>query len=272
MTGGVFATFVVVFREALEVSLILGIILTVLSRLNARRYYSHILFSALAALALSFFVGNWLATLAEAAQEQAKGLIEGFVSLFAAAVLTYMFFWMESQARMIKSDIQAKVETALSMKDDAAMASLAFFAVLREGAETVLFLKAVAIQSGGTASWTGGLAGCGLAVAIVALIFGGGKKIPLRPLFRGTGFLVLLMAAGLLAYGIHELEEAKAIPALVYPLYNMNGILNEKKGLGSFLKALFGYNGNPSLTEFAAYWSYLAIVLFSAFRREKKAA
>lgn len=270
MGGTVFATFLVVFREALEVSLILGIIMTVLTRLNARRYYGHVLFSSIVALALSFAVGNWLATLADSAQERAQELIEGFVSLFAAAVLTYMFFWMESQAKKIKSDLEARVETALSARDDMAIVSLAFFAVLREGAETVLFLKAVAIQSGGSASWIGGLSGCGLAVAIVALIFAGGKKIPIRPLFRITGFLIVLMAAGLLAYGIHELEEAKAIPAFVYPLYNMNGILNEKGILGSFLKALFGYNGNPSLTEFAAYWSYLALVLGVSSRRAKK--
>ncbi len=270
MSGTVFATFVVVFREALEVCLVLGIIMTVLTRLNARRYYAHVLFSALAALVLSLVVGNWLASLAGSTQERAQELIEGFVSLIAAAVLTYMFFWMESQARSIKPDIEAKIETALSDRDDLAIVSLAFFAVLREGAETVLFLKAVAIQSGGSASWVGGLSGCGLAAAIVALIFIGGKKIPLRPLFRWTGFLIVLMAAGLLAYGIHELEEAKVIPAIVYPLYNINGILNDKEGLGVFLKALFGYNGNPSLTEFAAYWSYLALVLTVSLAPKKR--
>ncbi len=269
MSGTVFATFVVVFREALEVSLVLGIILTLLTRLNARRYYTHVFFSALAALIFSFVVGTWLSSLAEASQEKAQALIEGSVSLIAAAVLTYMFFWMESQAKTIKSGIESRIETALSIRDDLAIVSLAFFAVLREGAETVLFLKAVAIQSGESASWLGGLSGCGLAVAIVCLIFVGGRQIPLRPLFRGTGFLIVLMAAGLLAYGIHELEEAKAIPAIIYPLYNINGILNDKEGIGVFLKALFGYNGNPSLTEFLAYWSYFGLVLAAAFRRSR---
>jgi high-affinity iron transporter len=271
--GAVFATFIVVFREALEAGLILGIILTVLARLNGRRYFSHVLASAGAAIALSVVLGLWLSGLAEAMQDKAQEVLEGVLSLIAAGVLTYMFFWMDSQARKIKSDIESKVETAVTAKDDFAMASLAFFAVLREGAETVLFLKAVAIQSGGGVSWAGGLAGCGLAVGIVTAIFAGGRKIPLRPLFRWTGVLILVMAAGLLAYGIHELEEAGWIPPVIYPLYNVNGVLNEKEGVGAFLKALFGYNGNPSLVEVIAYWTYLSCVVgLSALRRRRSAS
>lgn len=268
--GVVFATFVVVFREALEASLILGILFTVLARLNARRYFSHVVLSAAAAVGLSVFLGLWLSGLADSTQEKAQEIIEGIVSLVAAAVLTYMFFWMESQARKIQSDIESRVQSALTARDDIAMVSLSFFAVLREGAETVLFLKAVSIQSGAGVSWAGGVVGGVSAVAVVTAIFAWGKKVPLRPLFRATGILILFMAAGLLAYGIHELEEAGWIPPVVYPLYNVNHILSEKEGIGSFLKALFGYNGNPSLVEVTAYWTYLTAVIGSAFFAGKK--
>lgn len=269
--GAMFATFIVVFREALEASLILGIILTLLARLGAKRYFSHVIFSALVAVALSLAVGAWLSSLAESRQEKIQQIIEGTISLVACAVLTYMFFWMEKQARLIKSELEQKVETALSARDGAAMISLSFFAVFREGAETVLFLKAVAIQSGGTASWIGGLSGIGLAAFLASFLFIGGKRVPLRTLFRGTGFLILLMAAGLLAYGIHELEEVGWVPPVIDPVWNINSILNEKEGLGSFLKALFGYNGNPSLTEVLSYWTYLAAVGFAALKKEKSA-
>ncbi len=270
--GTVFATFVIVFREALEASLIVGIILTLLNRLKAHRYYSHVIGSSAAAIVLSVLVGMWLASLASSAQDTAGKIIEGLISLAAAAVLTYMFFWMERQARLIKNEIEQKVETALSQKDDWAMMSLAFFAVLREGAETVLFLKAVSLQSGGGVSWAGGLSGLGLALAITGTLFIGGKKVPLKQLFRFTGFVIVLMAAGLLAYGIHELEEVGWIPQLIYPLYNINPILNEKEGLGSFLKALFGYNGNPSLTEVIAYWAFLLWIARSVFTRRREGA
>lgn len=267
--GAVFATFIVVFREALEASLIVGIILTVLVRLGARQYVSHVLLSVLAALLLSFGAGQWLAGMAASDQKNVQRLIEGVISLIAAGVLTYMFFWMEGQSRKIKCNIETKIGAALSAKNYYALISLPFFAVFREGAETVLFLKAVSIQSGGQVSTVGGVSGCFVAVALVTLIFIGGKRVPLAPLFRVTGLLILFMAAGLLAYGIHELEEAHVIPQILYPLYNINHLLNEKEGLGAFMKALFGYNGNPSLTEVAAYWTYFGVVAFAVFKKKK---
>lgn len=270
--GAVFATFVVVFREALEAGLIIGIILTVLARQKAHHhYFSTIIASSAAALVLSFVAGNWIAGLADSAQDKVQQIIEGAISLVASAVLTYMFFWMERQARYLKSELQSKVEVALTNRDYVAMVALPFFAVFREGAETVLFLKAVAIQSGGSVSWQGGVTGFLAAAAITTAIFVWGKRVPLKPLFRGTGFFILLIAAGLLAYGIHELEEAGFVPQFIYPLYNINPILNEKEGIGSFLKAIFGYNGNPSLTEVVSYWTYIAVVLAVFFKREKEA-
>lgn len=262
MSGVVLSTFIVVFREALEAGLIIGIILTLLSRMNAARYIKHVLAGVLAALLLSWGLGNWLSSLAESSQETMGPLIEGVISLAACVVLTYMFFWMEKQARYLKSDIEVRMETALSTRDHAAFVSLPFFAVLREGAETVLFLKAVSFQSGGSVSWAGGLAGAGLAVVVSVFIFLGGKKVPVRLLFRATGFLIIFIAAGLLGYGLHELGEIGWVPVGIEHLYDMNHILNEKTGFGSFLKALFGYNGNPSLTETAAYWAYLGVMIY----------
>ncbi|MBI4433081.1 MAG: FTR1 family iron permease [Candidatus Omnitrophica bacterium] len=268
MGGEVFSTFVVVFREALEAGLIVGILLSVLGKLGASRYEKHVWGSVLAALAASVLAGWALAGFTDSVQDQAQKIIEGVISLLAAGVLTTMFFWMEKQGRRIKSDLEARVETALSKKDDVAIVSLAFFAVFREGVETVLFLKAVAIQNGGAVSWQGGLTGLGLAFLISLAIFAGGQKVPLRLLFRLTGVLILLMAAGLLAYGVHELEEARWIPSFIYPLYNINSVLNEKTGVGSFLKALFGYNGNPSLTETIVYWFYWAAMGWHLFRQK----
>lgn len=264
------ATFLVVFREALEASLIVGIILTLLARLKAQRYFSHVFASTLAAILISIGTGLWIRTLTEATQGKMEKLIEGVISLVAASVLTYMVFWMDKQGRRMKSEIETKVETALSRNDYLAMITLPFFAVFREGAETVLFLKAISLQAGGAVSFWGGVWGFALAVAIVTLIFLGGKKIPLRTLFRGTGLLILVIAAGLVAYGVHELEEIKWVNPIIYPVWNINPVLNEKEGVGSFLKALFGYNGNPSLTEVLVYWGYLGGVLFLLKKRKNE--
>lgn len=267
MEATIVSTFLVVFRETLEASLIVGIILTLLTRLGTRRYFSHVFGSTFAAILTSIGAGLWMMTLTQSAQGEMEKLIEGVISLVAASVLTYMVFWMDKQGRRMKSEIETKVETALSRNDYLVMITLPFFAVFREGAETVLFLKAISLQGGGAVSFWGGIWGFSLAVAIVVLIFFWGKKIPLRAFFRGTGLLILLIAAGLLAYGAHELEEIGWIHPIIDPVWNINHILNEKRGIGSFLKALFGYNGNPSLTEVLAYWSYLGGVLFLLMRR-----
>ena len=267
--GTLMATLVVVFRETLEAGLIVGIILTVLARLRAMRYAKHVWASVGLAVGLSIAVGWILSLLTQTTQGQWEKIIEGVISLVACGVLTHMVFWMDRQAKRIRPEIETRVESAVSHQELVVIAMLAFLAVLREGAETVLFLKAVAIQSGGSASLSGGLLGGTLALGVTAAIFVGGKKVPLKPLFRYTGFLLLLIAAGMLAYGIHELQELGWIPELVYPVWNINHILNEKEGIGSFLKALFGYNGNPSLIEVIGYLAYLLGVGW-ALRRSKE--
>ena len=251
------ATLVIVFRETLEAGLIVGIVLTVLARLKAWRYSGYVWASVAVAVAASFLVGWVLSVSTESVQGRWETIIEGVISLVACGVLTYMVFWMDKQGKRIKPEIEHKMEDAVSRRELVAIIMLPFLSVFREGAETVLFLKGVAYQSGAAASWLGGLLGAGLAVGVTAAIFVGGRKIQLKALFRSTGVVLLLIAAGLLAYGIHELQELGWIPMIVYPVWDINPILNEKEGFGAFMKALFGYNGNPSLIEVIAYLSYI---------------
>ncbi|MBI4398355.1 MAG: FTR1 family protein [Candidatus Omnitrophica bacterium] len=264
-----FSTFLVVFREALEASLIVGIILTVLAKLKDTRYIPHVIVSSLlavfASLAIGFLTFNYFASI----KGDIKTWIEAVVSVLASGVLTYMVVWMDSQARKIRSDIELKMETALSREDLFMILAMPFLAVFREGAETVLFLSAIATQSGSSVSFAGALGGLTLGVFIVCGIFAGGKKIPLRPLFKVSGILLVFMAAGLLAYGIHEFHELGVIPEGIKEVWNINHIVSDKKGVGVFLKALFGYNGNPSLVEVSAYLIYFAGIVW--FLRSRKA-
>jgi len=269
--GTVAATFLIVFREGLEASLIVGIILTALARLNRHRYFPHVIVSTIIAIFASVLAGMGLMSLSESAQGNWEKVIEGTISLVACGVLTYMVFWMAKQARRIKSDLEARVEDVVTSGEFFAIVSLPFLSVFREGAETVLFLNAVSIQSSGSVSFWGGFFGLALAVAISVSVFMGARKIALRPFFKYTGYFILLIAAGLLAYGIHELQELGWIPMVVYPVWNINSILNEREGIGVFLKSLFGYNGNPSLIEVAAYASYLILIPLLLAKREKRA-
>ncbi len=260
--GAIFTTFIIMFRETLEASLVIGIILTVLARMHQKKYFIHVFVSSFVAIGVSIMAGIGLMSLTESAKGGAEKLIEGGISLIACGILTYMVFWMNSQSKKIKGTIESKMEVAITHSEYMAIVSLPFFAIFREGAETVLFLTAMSARNSNAVSAVGGLAGFALAVFIAAAIFMGGKRVPVRKLFRVSGAFLLLIAAGLLAYGIHELQEIHLIPEIHAPVWNINHILNEKQGIGSFLKALFGYNGNPSLIEVVSYVLYLSTIVF----------
>lgn len=273
MIGSSFVmTFLIVFRESLEASLIVGIILTVLYRLKQKRYFPNVFASVGVALIVSVLAGFALMSMTKIAQGNWQKILEGGISFAACGVLTYMIFWMDSQAKKIRPEIETKLETAISRHDLAVIFTLPFLAIFREGAETVLFLSAVATKEAGGVSVSGLLLGLGLAVLITTLVFGGGKKVPMKSLFRLSGIFLLLIAAGLLAYGIHEFHELGIIPEVYAPVWDINHILNEKKGLGAFLKSLLGYNGNPSIVEVTSYAAYLTGVFYLLARRRQGSA
>ena len=134
---------------------------------------------------------------------------------------------------------------------------LSFLAVGREGFELVLFLTAVQMTSGAAQTFLGAALGLGSAVIMGWLLFASSKRLSLRKFFLVTNVLLVLFAAGLLAHGVHEFNEAGLIPSLVEHVWDLNPLLNEKQPLGLMLTALFGYNANPSLTEVLAYLAYL---------------
>lgn len=270
-TGALINTFMIVFRETLEAGLIIGIILTLLAHLKQKRYFPHVIGSSSLAILVSLIAGFFLMSLTGSVQGAMQKLVEGGISLAACGVLTYMVFWMDRQAKRIKSEIETQIEVAMSRSEYFILISLPFLAIFREGAETVLFLSAMAAKDPQNVSWMGALFGFLLAALISLIIFVGGKKVPLKPLFRVTSVFLLFIAAGLLAYGIHELEEAGIIPLIYGQVWNINHILNEKEGIGAFLKALFGYNGNPSLLEVLSYVVYLVAVYFLLMRDPAKA-
>lgn len=255
------STFVIVFRETLEAALIVGIILAFLARTHAQPFMRQVLSGTVSALLASGVIAFLFERTVGSFEGRAAQIFEGLVALVASGVLTYMIFWMHRQASRIRTHMEAELVAVVNRKDLWALWGMAFFAVLREGAETILFLKASALQAGGAVSTLGGVSGFFLAALLVFVVFWLGRKIPLKPFFHGTGFLLTLMAAGLLGYGVHELGEAGWLPVLIEHAWDVNGVLNEKEGMGSFLKAIFGYNGNPSLLEAVSYYTYLLGIL-----------
>jgi high-affinity iron transporter len=213
-----------------------------------------------AALGVSIAAGTMLSLTIETLPDEVAEIVEGGASLLAVGVLTFMVFWMRAQGATLGAEIDSKATQAAALGSGWALGLLAFAAVSREGLETVLFLFASSGTTARSATVVGGLAGLALAALLGYALYRGSLSLNIGAFFRVTGALIIFLAAGMLAYGIHELQEAGLIPIVVEHLWDMNPVLDEGAGMGAFLKALVGYNGNPSLLEVLAYWTYLGAV------------
>ena len=265
------AALVLAFREGLEAALILGIVVGVLRRFGRRDQESMVWLGAGLAALLSVGAGMGLYTLGISFEGRAEAVFEGLAMLLAAGVLTWMIFWMDKQGRQVQAGLERDVRRAATGGGRWAIFSLAFLAVLREGIELALFLTAATFSATAVATLIGGVLGLGLAALAGWLIFAGTARLDVGAFFRVTSVLLIFFAAGLMAHGIHELNEAGIVPAVVEHVWDTNPVLDENSGVGQILKALLGYNGNPSLTEVAAYIGYWVMVLLALRRRRTRA-
>ena len=252
------AGFLLGLREGLEAALIIGVVLSYLSKVSVGHLKANVWRGTAMAVAVSLGAGFLLASLGISLEGRAGELFEGITLLIAAGILTYVIFWLGGKNPVSK--ISTDVEKALAQDSPAALFWLAFFAVVREGVELSVFLLAAQVSSGSQVL-TGALLGLAAAVLAGWLISTGFRQLNLRLFFQVTNILLILFAAGLVAYGVHELNEAGLIPPIIEEVWNINHILNDNSQLGLFLKALFGYNGNPSLSEILAYSLYILAVL-----------
>jgi high-affinity iron transporter len=261
-----FAALLLALREGLEAALIVGIVLSVLRRVGqGDRTWSVWLGAGLAGL-VSLGAGVGLHALGVAFEGSAEEIFEGTAMLAAAGVLTWMIFWMERQGRFLQEHLERDARQAARGKGTWALFSLAFVAVLREGIELALFLTAAAFTATAGETLIGGLAGLIIAAVAGWLIFTSTTRLNVRAFFRVTSILLILFAAGLVAHGVHEFNEVGWIPSVVEHVWDINRLLDENGGVGLFLKALLGYNGNPSLTEVIAYVGYWVAISAALWR------
>lgn len=255
------APLLITLREGLEAALIIGIVLAYLARTGNGHRSAPIWAGTAAAILVSVIAGVAIFLTVGELEGAAEQIFEGTAMLLAVAMLTYMVIWMKRQSSSIRGELQGKVQAALRSGSGMALATMAFVVVVREGIETALFFFASSRTSTGMESLLGGIAGLALATALGYAVYRGSHRLSLGTFFNATGILLIVFAAGLLAHGIHEFEEAGVVPILIEHVWDVNWLLNEKSDLGRFLTALVGYNGNPSLLEVAGYVSYLAISL-----------
>jgi high-affinity iron transporter len=257
----VLASYLLSLREGLEAALIIGIVLGALRKVNRYNLKSVVWSGAASAALASVLVAVVLQLVGASFEGPAEAAFEGSTMLLAAGVLTWMIFWMHRQSRTIKSELEADVRRATFRTGAKALFVLAFLAVVREGVELALFLTAAAFTTDLQQTLTGAFLGLGTSILLGWSIFATTVRMDLRRFFLATGALLILFAAGLVAYGVHEFNEIGWIPPVIEHVWNINPLLNENSTIGLMLKALFGYNGNPSLTEVLAYGGYFAAIL-----------
>jgi high-affinity iron transporter len=215
------------------------------------------------ALALSVAVGAVVFGLGAEFAGTGEQLFEGVVSLVAVGILTWMIFWMRRQGARMKSGLEERVDSALSA-GGVALGTVAFATVAREGVETSLFVfaaaKGTAVGSGGVGEQLLGAAlGLLIAASLGALLYRGAIKLNLVTFFRWTGGLVLIVAAGLFAFSIHELQEAGALPFFRGTAFDISAWFSDQHGLGGVLRALIGYQADPTVLEVIAWIGYLIV-------------
>ena len=262
------APFLIMLREGIEAALIVGIIASYLRQIGRGAWLPTVWIGIFLAVALSLFVGAGLLMVAAEFPQKMQEAFEAAVGLIAVAVLTWMVFWMRRAARSIKTGLQGDIERAMTAPAGAtwALIGMAFFAVAREGLESVFFLLAIFQQSQDSAAPLGALLGVLVAIGAGWGLYAGALRLNLRRFFRWTGIFILLVAAGLLAGSVKALHEAGLWNGLQDRVYDLGRVLPESSPLGTVLSGLLGYRDAPTQGEALVWAIFLAVTLYLFLR------
>ena len=262
-------TFLIGLREGLEASLVVGILVAYLVKTGRRDRLAPVWSGVVAAVVLSLAFGAVLQFTSATMSFEQQEAFGGFASLVAVAFVTWMVFWMRRTARFLKTELHGRLDTALAL-GPLALALTGFVAVGREGLETALFLW-TAIQSSdqaavSTSSAFGGL----LAAALLGWAFyKGAVELNLKAFFTWTGGALVVVAAGVAAYGVHDLQEASILPGLNNRAFDISDTLPPTSWYGTLLKGVFTFQPNPTVLQVVVWLAYVVPVLLFFLRPAK---
>jgi high-affinity iron transporter len=269
----VLPTLVIFFRESLEASLIVGIILAYLRRVGRSDRATAVWAGVAIAVGADAVVA--LATyhlIQEYDGSRFQTVLEGTTYVIATVVLTYMSFWMKGQSRTLRNELEERVAAALSTGTVTAMAVLAFITVGREGLETVFFTLAIAFNATPWGLAAGAAAGLALGLLVSYWVYTLGRRLPLGLFFNGLGVLLLLFASGLLADGIQNFQALGWLPFLHQVVWNSSHLLSENSATGDLLHSFFGYAEAPTVLQISVYVSFLAVSVLAYLRLGRSAS
>jgi high-affinity iron transporter len=265
----VLANFLIGLREGLEASLVVGILVAYVVRTGRRDSLPAIWTGVGVAIALSMTVGATLTFTSARLAFEAQEAFGGFLSIIAVGFVTWMIFWMRRAARSMKGELHDKLDKALAM-GTGALVTTAFIAVAREGLETALFVwSAVKATGEGPRPLVGVALGLGLAAVLGWLLYRRAVTINLARFFRWTGAGLVVVAAGVLAYGVHDLQEAGLLPGLNSLAFDVSGTISTSSLLGTLLKGVLNFSPRTSWLE-AVTWLLYVVPVMTLFLRPQR--
>ena len=266
-----FANYLIGLREGLEASLIVGILVAYVVKAGHRQRLGAVWAGTGIAVALSLGFGALLTATSQSLSEEAEHAFAGLMSIIAVALVTWMVFWMRRTAREMRGELHGRLDKAL-LSGGFALGIVAFVAVVREGLETALFLWAATSASEGTAAALGGaLLGILTAVVIGWLVNRGAVRMNLATFFTWTGAALIVVAAGVLAYGVRDLQEAGWLPGGESYAFDLSGTIDEDGPLGTVLGGFLHFDPITTWLQAIVWVVYLVVTLTVYFRPQRPA-
>ena len=257
-------------REGLEATLVVVILVAYLVKSDRRELLGRVWGGVAIAVGVSLAFGALLTFGPRGLSFEAQETIGGALSIVAVGFVTWMVMWMARSARSLSGDLKGRVDVAAAA-GGASLAVVAMLAVGREGLETALFLwAATQAAAGADGSTAGPLIGAalGLATAVVLgyLFYKGAVKINLSKFFTWTGAILIIVAAGVLGYGLHDLQEARVLPGLNNLAFDVSGAIPPDSFVGTILKGTLNFSPSTTWLQAVAWVLYVAVTMTVFFR------
>ncbi len=262
------ANFMIGLREGLEAALVIGIIVAYLKKQNRMSDARKVLWGVAAAILVAVLSGLVLSALVADAEAGTNQIIGASASVLAVIFVTWMIFWMARHSRSLPSQMHAKLADVSSTL---ALIAIGFFAVVREGIETSIFLWSSTNAAGqGSVSIIGAVLGLATSAGIGYAIYRGSLRLNLRTFFSITSGFLILVSAGILAYAVKELEELGWLPFLQATTYDVSSVVTEGSPLEIFLKSTLSFNAAPTQLQTLVWLAYALPVAYLYYRRPSK--
>lgn len=264
-----FPTFLIGLREGLEASLVVGILVAYVVRTGRRDRLAPVWTGVVTAAVLSLSFGAVLQFTSATLSDEEQEAFGGFASLVAVGLVTWMVFWMRRTARFLRTELHGKLDAALAL-GPLALALTGFIAVGREGLETALFLwSAIQSTQEPMVSTTSALLGLLAATLLGYLLYRRAIELDLKAFFTWSGAGLVVVAAGVAAYGVHDLQEAALLPGLDDRAFDISDTIPPSSWYGTLLKGVFNLQPNPTVVQVVVWVVYLVPVLYLFLRPSK---